>query len=151
LSRKINCSMPEYVVENVNSLMENVKGKVVTVFGLTYKGNVDDIRESPAIEIYEILKAQNKYEVRAFDPHVEKEWVMSNLEEAVKDSDLVLVLSDHNEFKSLSVDQLQGMATKQIFDTKNVVQNCPSEINYINYGNLYEFLNQKSIIEKVEF
>lgn len=150
LARTINCSMPEYVVENTNRLMENVNGKVVTVFGLTYKGNVDDVRESPAIEIYEMLKAQGKFEVRAFDPHVEKEGVMSNLEESVKDSDLVLILSDHNEFKSLTLDQLQGMATKQIFDTKNVVKNCPSEVKYINYGNLYEFLNKKSVIEKVE-
>ncbi|MGM0923267.1 MAG: hypothetical protein ACQEWW_18980 [Bacillota bacterium] len=55
LSRDINVSMPHYVVENVNTLMKNVNGKVVTVFGLTYKGNIDDIRESPAMEIHEIL------------------------------------------------------------------------------------------------
>jgi UDP-N-acetyl-D-mannosaminuronic acid dehydrogenase len=149
LARKINCSMPEYVVENVNKLMDNVEGKVVSVFGLTYKGNVDDIRESPALEIYEMLKAQGKYEVRAFDPHVEKEWVLSNLEEAVKDSDLVLILSDHNEFKTLGSDELQGMATKRIFDTKNVVQNRSEEVAYINYGNLHEFVNGKSVIKNV--
>ncbi len=149
LARKINCSMPEYVVENVNKLMDNVQGKVVSVFGLTYKGNVDDIRESPALEIYEMLKAQGKYEVRAFDPHVDKEWVFSSLEEAVKDSNLVLILSDHNEFKTLGSDELQGMATKQIFDTKNVVQNRFSDVTYMNYGNVHEFLINKSVIENV--
>ncbi|MDE1376796.1 nucleotide sugar dehydrogenase, partial [Bacillus licheniformis] len=50
LSRSINTSMPYYVVESVNTLMEKAKGKIITVFGLTYKGNVDDIRESPAME-----------------------------------------------------------------------------------------------------
>ncbi|WP_458354819.1 nucleotide sugar dehydrogenase [Peribacillus frigoritolerans] len=145
LARNINTSMPEYVVENVNTLMENVQGKVVTVFGLTYKGNVDDVRESPAMEILEILKNQGKYEVRAFDPHVEKEWVISNLEEAVNDSDLVLILSDHSEFKNLDWNQFTGMATKRIFDTKNVVENRSLDFDYIHYGNLYEF-TKKAIV-----
>ncbi|MGW6298143.1 nucleotide sugar dehydrogenase [Peribacillus butanolivorans] len=146
LARNINTSMPEYVVENVNSLMENVKGKVVTVFGLTYKGNVDDVRESPAMEILEILKKQDKYEVRAFDPHVEKEWVISNLEEAVNDSDLVLILTDHSEFKNLDWNQFTGMATKRIFDTKNVVESRSLEFDYIHYGNLYEFTKKAAVM-----
>lgn len=146
LARNINTSMPEYVVENVNTLMENVQGKVVTVFGLTYKGNVDDVRESPAMEILEILKNQDKYEVRAFDPHVEKEWVISNLEEAVNDSDLVLILSDHSEFKNLDWNQFTGMATKWIFDTKNVVENRSLEFDYIHYGNLYEFTKKATVM-----
>ncbi|MEI2471773.1 nucleotide sugar dehydrogenase, partial [Peribacillus frigoritolerans] len=146
LARNINTSMPEYVVENVNTLMENVQGKVVTVFGLTYKGNVDDVRESPAMEILEILKNQDKYEVRAFDPHVEKEWVISNLEEAVNDSDLVLILSDHSEFKNLDWNQFTGMATKRIFDTKNVVENRSLEFDYIHYGNLYEFTKKATVM-----
>ncbi|MGE7605405.1 nucleotide sugar dehydrogenase [Peribacillus frigoritolerans] len=146
LARNINTSMPEYVVENANTLMENVQGKVVTVFGLTYKGNVDDVRESPAMEILEILKNQGKYEVRAFDPHVEKEWVISNLEEAVNDSDLVLILSDHSEFKNLDWNQFTGMATKRIFDTKNVVENRSLDFDYIHYGNLYEFTKKATVM-----
>ncbi|WP_226529255.1 nucleotide sugar dehydrogenase [Metabacillus niabensis] len=144
LSREINVSMPHYVVENVNKLMENANGKVVTIFGLTYKGNVDDIRESPAMEILELLKEEGKYEVRAFDPHVEKDFVISNMEEAVQSSDLVLILSDHNEFKELNWDQLKGMNTKQIFDTKNVVKNSSDEFNYINFGTLYQALKKES-------
>ncbi|WP_019241453.1 MULTISPECIES: hypothetical protein [Bacillus] len=65
LSRTINTSMPNYVVENVNKLMEQVKGKIIT----TYKGNVDDIRESLAMEIYEILQDQTHYEVRSYHPN----------------------------------------------------------------------------------
>ncbi|MBJ8056347.1 UDP-N-acetyl-D-mannosamine dehydrogenase, partial [Bacillus cereus] len=84
LSRSINTSMPYYVVENVEKLMEKVEGNKVTIFGLTYKGNVDDIRESPAMEIYHLLKNQNKYEIDAYDPHVDEEFVIKNLEEAVQ-------------------------------------------------------------------
>lgn len=142
LSRTINTSMPDYVVENVNVLMENVDGKVITVFGLTYKGNVDDIRESPAMEIYEMLKEQNKYEVRAYDPHVQLDWVIQDIKEAVQQSDLVLVLSDHNEFKELNKEGLAGMNNKRIFDTKNIVKFTPEYSEYINYGNLFEFTNK---------
>ncbi|MGN1387594.1 MAG: nucleotide sugar dehydrogenase [Bacillus sp. (in: firmicutes)] len=144
LSRTINTSMPEYVVENVHALMNNVDGQVVTVFGLTYKGNVDDIRESPAMEIYEMLKSEGKYEVRAFDPHVQLDWVMQDMKEAVAKSDLILVLSDHNEFKELSKEDLAGMNNKRVFDTKNIVKSVSDDVEYMNYGNLYEFLSKEA-------
>jgi UDP-N-acetyl-D-mannosaminuronic acid dehydrogenase len=144
LSRTINTSMPDYVVENVNKLMKNVEGKVVTVFGLTYKGNVDDIRESPAMEIYEMLKEQNHFEVRAFDPHVQLDWVIADMEEAVSGSDLIVVLSDHDEFKLFGEVDLAKMNNKRIFDTKNVVNAVSNDVEYMNYGNLYEFLKKEA-------
>jgi UDP-N-acetyl-D-mannosaminuronic acid dehydrogenase len=144
LSRTINTSMPSYVVENVNKLMKNVDGKVVTIFGLTYKGNVDDIRESPAMEILELLKEQNQFEVRAYDPHVHLNWVITDMEEAVNSSDLIVVLSDHNEFKFFEEADLANMNNKRIFDTKNVVKTNSDGVEYINYGNLYEFLKKEA-------
>ncbi|MEH7359272.1 nucleotide sugar dehydrogenase [Priestia megaterium] len=146
LARTINTSMPQYVVDNTNALMEKVDGRVLTVFGLTYKGNVDDIRESPAMEIYDLLKAEGKYEIRAFDPHVEQDWVEQDIKEAVRNSDLVLVLTDHNEFKELNWSELEGMATKRIFDTKNVVSNRSDDFSYINYGNLHAFLKKEEVM-----
>ncbi|MBA9039392.1 UDP-N-acetyl-D-mannosaminuronic acid dehydrogenase [Bacillus aryabhattai] len=146
LARTINTSMPQYVVDNTNALMEKVDGRVVTVFGLTYKGNVDDIRESPAMEIYDLLKAEGKYEIRAFDPHVEQDWVEQDIKEAVRNSDLVLVLTDHNEFKELNWSELEGMATKRILDTKNVVANRSDDFSYINYGNLHAFLKKEEVM-----
>lgn len=144
LSRKINTSMPQFVLDNVNQLMKNAKGKIVTVFGLTYKGNVDDIRESPALEIYNMLKLQKNYEIRAYDPHVKATWVMNDLMEAVQDSDLIVILSDHDEFKQFDISDLMTMSNKRIFDTKNIVQKLPEAIDYINYGNLYQFTNKEA-------
>ncbi|MGM0777970.1 MAG: nucleotide sugar dehydrogenase [Bacillota bacterium] len=146
MSRSINTSMPEYVIENIDSLMVQKEGKVVTLFGLTYKGNVDDIRESPAMEIYEMLQHQNKYEVRAYDPHVKAEFVEQNLEAAVENSELIVILSDHNEFKKLEWDNLKGMSTIRVFDTKNVVGNPSSQGEYINFGNLHEYVKKKDAI-----
>lgn len=144
LARTINTSMPHYVVENINTLMEDVQGKVVTLFGLTYKGNVDDVRESPAIEVLELLQEQGKYEVRAYDPHVIDERVITDFREAVNQSDLIVVLSDHNEFKELDIDDLDIMNNKRIFDTKNIVNVGSEDIEYINFGNLSQFTKRKA-------
>ncbi|ASB87136.1 nucleotide sugar dehydrogenase [Bacillus sonorensis] len=146
LSRSINTSMPYYVADNVNALLEKTNGKTITVFGLTYKGNVDDIRESPAMEIYEILKEQGRYEVRAYDPHVKKDFVINDIEEAVEESDLILILADHNEFKELNWAQLSNMSTKQIFDTKNIVKNRSNDFKYINFGSLHESVQKETVL-----
>ncbi|MGG0655743.1 nucleotide sugar dehydrogenase [Rummeliibacillus pycnus] len=146
LSRTINTSMPHFVVENVNTLMQNVNGKVLTVFGLTYKGNVDDIRESPALEIFDMLKAQGNYEVRAYDPHVKLDWVMQDLEQAVNNSDLVVILSDHDEFKQFGDFDFMKMSNKRIFDTKNVVRALNNDVDYMNYGNLYKFTKKEATL-----
>ncbi|MGE7933943.1 nucleotide sugar dehydrogenase [Viridibacillus arvi] len=144
LSRTINTSMPQFVVENVNNLMNNVEGKVITILGLTYKGNVDDIRESPAIEVFKQLQAEHNYEVRAYDPHVKLDWVIQDLEIAVKDSDLIVVLSDHDEFKEFGDPDFSTMSNIRIFDTKNVVKRVPNYVEYINYGNLYNYTKKKA-------
>ncbi|MGI8315802.1 nucleotide sugar dehydrogenase [Halobacillus mangrovi] len=146
LARSVNVSMPEYVVGNVHKLMKNVDGKTVTVFGLAYKGNVDDIRESPAMEIYEMLKEQSNFEVRAYDPHVTADMVEADFDSAVRGSDLVLILTDHNEFKELDWDQLNSMNNVQVFDTKNVVSNATDEVQYINFGNLHQYTKKENVL-----
>lgn len=146
LSRSINTSMPHYIISNINELMEQVDGKILTLFGLAYKGNVDDTRESPAMEIFELLRNQGNYEVRAFDPHVNKEFVEKNMEEAIKDSDLVVVLTDHNEFKEMNLDKFITMKNARILDTKNVVTNKVDGVQYINLGNLHQFTQREKVI-----
>jgi UDP-N-acetyl-D-mannosaminuronic acid dehydrogenase len=139
-ARDINVSMPSFVVEQVVKILGGIEDKKITVFGLTYKGNVDDVRESPAMDIYGELKAAGAKEVVAYDPHVKKDWVEKDIEVAVKNSSLVLVLTDHSEFKSIETNDLAGMAVKQIFDTKNIVKNYPEDVSYINFGNLYQYI-----------
>lgn len=138
LARDINVSMPEYVVHRTKDILSRIGGNKVTVFGLTYKGDVDDIRESPAFDIYEMLTA-SQYEVVAYDPHVKQEFVEEDMGTAVKDSHLVLILSDHSEFKQLTDGDFDGMRNKYILDTKNVVKTKDEfkEVKYYNFGNLY--------------
>lgn len=136
LARDINVSMPEYVVRYTKEILEKLEGNKVTVFGLTYKGDVDDIRESPAFDIYELLRKESNLDVVAHDPHVKMDWVESDVKEAVKDSSLVLVLSDHTEFKKMSDSDFNTMKDSVIFDTKNIMRNDFEEVQYYNYGNI---------------
>ena len=139
LARETNVSMPNYVVDTAKNILKKLNGNKVTIFGLTYKGDVDDIRESPAFDIYELLKNEAGIEVSAYDPHVELDFVEKDLGKSIKDSSLVLILSDHSEFKFLSSSQFEGMKDKVIFDTKNIIQSEFENVEYYNYGNLFEF------------
>lgn len=136
LSREINVSMPKYVVKYTREILEKLNGKKVTVFGLTYKGDVDDIRESPAFDIYELLRKEEGIEVNTYDPHVKMDFVEKDVKKAVQDASLVLVLSDHSEFKVLEDENFETMKDKVIFDTKNVMKDKFNEVKYYNYGNV---------------
>lgn len=135
-ARRINNSMPKYVIEKVNSIIESIQGKKLTVLGLTYKGNIDDIRESPALDIYHELKLKSKYEVVAQDSHVQLDWVENDITKALENSDLALVLTDHNEYKGLANYVNGTMKQNIVFDTKNIVENT-EEIKYYNFNNIY--------------
>ncbi|WP_016999643.1 nucleotide sugar dehydrogenase [Mammaliicoccus lentus] len=137
--RKINRSMPQYVIEETKKILNEVNGNKIVVFGLTYKGDVDDVRESPAFDIYNELRKETDLEIEAYDPHVELAFVEKDVQKAVKDASLVLILSDHSEFKTLTDNEFEGMRDKIIFDTKNIVKNDFNNTQYYNYGNLYTF------------
>lgn len=122
LSRQINDSMPEFVISRVKHLIKEISEPVVTVLGVSYKGNVDDTRESPATEIIKGLIEDN-IEIRIYDPHVRNyEFEVKGLEDAFDNSDLVLILADHSEFKYLFPAEIgKLMRNKKLLDTKNCI------------------------------
>lgn len=134
-ARAINTSMPNFVVDKINNIMNKNDGKKVTVLGVAYKGNVDDIRESPALKIIDQLKLENNYEVSVFDPHVKKDWIEENLDRAVENSDLLVVLTDHNEFKTIDNHDITAMKHRWILDTKNIIQ-PDTDMTLLNLGNI---------------
>ncbi|MEW4285813.1 nucleotide sugar dehydrogenase [Priestia koreensis] len=140
ISRQINNSMPDFVYDQVNRLTSELPTPKIAVFGLTYKGNIDDVRESPAIEIYEKLASNPRFNVVAHDPHVREEQVkfpLVSFEEAVQDANLVLVLTDHNEFKQMDTAELvKRMATPVVFDTKNCAHIDNDSIMHYRIGDL---------------
>lgn len=138
LSRDTNCSMPEFVAEHAERLVAGIDNPKIAAFGVTYKGNVDDMRESPAMDIINILKGRG-YQVAIFDPHVKNDEFVSCME-ACEGADIVLILTDHNEYKALDHKAMASvMRTPVLFDTKNIVATQEnSGLKVINYGNLYQ-------------
>ena len=133
LARDTNNSMPDFVCEYVRKIIP--KGKIA-VLGVSYKGNTGDDRESPSYEI--IAKLSDDYEIAIHDPHIDNPNFVG-FDEAIEDSDLILVLCDHDEFKNLDYNLIKNsMESPIIFDTKNIIKEVPKEIKLFNYGNLYE-------------
>ena len=140
LARDTNNSMPQFVVETTQKLIKHIDNSnkpIIAILGVAYKGNIGDIRESPAIEIIQLLKSED-YNVKIHDPHVSNPDYLS-LKEAIDKASICLVLSDHDEFKNLDYDLLiSKMNVPLIFDTKNIVKTERKDLTVVNYGNLYE-------------
>ncbi|WP_342043678.1 nucleotide sugar dehydrogenase [Bacillus sp. OTU2372] len=147
LSREINSTMPDYVTNIILHLMKEIEGSVITIFGLTYKGNIDDIRESPALSIYKKLMALETYEIRVYDPHVSMPFVEKDINKAVVNSDLIVVLTDHNEFIRLSGVKFSDMNHARVFDTKGIVEWVDETVELINFGNLFEFIKREGELQ----
>ena len=135
LSRDTNNSMPYFVTVNVKKMLENAPSNVISVFGLAYKGNSDDDRESPSYEI--ISKLGKNYDVKIYDPHIVEKSL--SFEDSLKDSSLVLVLTDHDEFKHLDFEKISSLMERPaIFDTKNIIDkdDIPENFTLYNFGNI---------------
>ncbi|MBC1794789.1 nucleotide sugar dehydrogenase [Listeria booriae] len=135
-ARHINTTMPDFIVANTVALMKQQHGKKIAVFGLTYKGDIDDIRESPALEIYDKLKKAGTFDVVAYDPHVQADFVERSMEQATTGADMVLILADHTEFRSLTGFDLANMKQMIVLDTKNIIEEKITIDSYFNLGNI---------------
>ncbi|QED49187.1 nucleotide sugar dehydrogenase [Cytobacillus dafuensis] len=137
-AREINNSMPSFVIEKVKKLVPNVNTKIA-VFGLSYKGNNDDVRESPAVSVLKLLQLEG-YHIAVYDPHVNQNQIetkLTSFEEAITDAECILVLTDHNEFKDISENRIIHLMKKPvIFDTRNCIEVKDNRISYFNYGKL---------------
>lgn len=126
-AREVNDGKPGYVAGQVIATAARFRTPTIACLGLTFKANVDDIRESPALDVAEMI-AQGLPEVRilASDPYVPKLPArlqrFGNVEVAkpavaVDQADIVVLLVDHDQFKTLSRSLLAG---KVVYDTRGV-------------------------------
>lgn len=124
LARQINDSMPQYTVDLLTEGLRHLKLKPknvsVALLGLTYKKNIDDIRESPALEIRSLLEKERFKNLRVFDPHVMKLSNVSSLPQALTGAQAVVIGTDHTEFTAkLTPAQLKKYGVKLVIDGKN--------------------------------
>lgn len=142
-ARAINSNMPTFIVRKTKQLMDNICGKKITIFGLAYKGNIDDIRESPAIEVLRLLKETTNYEISVYDPHVQIDQLTQNKSDALRNSDLVLILTDHAEFKQITEADFSHMKQRYLLDTKQVYEHSNSSVHYYSLGDISRIKQEK--------
>ncbi|MGP4060936.1 nucleotide sugar dehydrogenase [Halobacillus sp. H74] len=126
LSRNTNDHMPVYAAEQIQKIAKEqfIHDPKVALFGLSFKANIDDQRESPSLKVIMEL-VEKGISFKTFDPHI-KENVASNqtqsMDEALEDADILVILTDHDEFKQLDPANIKGkMKNRLVFDTKNAL------------------------------
>jgi UDP-N-acetyl-D-mannosaminuronic acid dehydrogenase len=123
-ARLINDSMPEYVLKRVHDIMQENGIKDVSrvgLYGLTYKENVDDIRESPTLQLLEQVALHLGSPIKVYDPMVSKDVVSEqyhNFDTFLSDIDIVVIMVGHKEILE-NLDKLSG---KVVLDTRNICQ-----------------------------
>lgn len=108
MARKVNINKTEWVIKQILSQKLNFKNKfnkepVICCFGITFKPNVGDTRESPSVEIINSL-ILNNCTVLVVDPNVEyfKGFSFCDLSEAIEKADILVFLVKHNQFKVIN-------------------------------------------------
>lgn len=128
-ARLINDSMPDFVLERIYNIMKEKGIKDVSkvgFYGLTYKENVDDVRESPTLQMLESMERHLAHGVKIYDPFIKTDMVENqyhDLDAFLNDVELVVLLVAHDEIKE-NMDKLGG---KVILDTRNI---CSIEGTY---------------------
>ena len=121
-SMKTNDGMPDFVLNRIYEIMKE-KGMTditrVGLYGLTYKENVDDMRESPTLQLLESQERHLATGLKVYDPFIEKDVVANqyhSLDEFLDAVDFVVIMVKHNEIKG-NMDKLAG---KVVLDCHNI-------------------------------
>jgi UDP-N-acetyl-D-mannosaminuronic acid dehydrogenase len=122
-AREVNDSQPEFVVKEVQKILGSMDGKTIAAFGLAYKPDVDDFRESPAVECVHLLQ-KGGAKVKVFEPFYRNNMngfdVRPLMADAVQGADLLLLLVNHSQFKHLDPVELTRLtAARIVLDTVN--------------------------------
>ncbi|MED2692006.1 UDP-N-acetyl-D-mannosamine dehydrogenase [Bacillus toyonensis] len=122
-ARNVNDYKPMYVVEKVKEKADRFKNPVIACLGLSFKANIDDLRESPAVDIVNHLAESKVGNIKVVEPHIstlpkvleEKNVSLTTLEWVVEEADIILLLVDHDVFSILGENKLQE---KIVIDTR---------------------------------
>ena len=122
LAREINDSMPNYVLQIVRRMLGDAKDPTITVFGVAYKGDVNDTRETPALKFIKLAENEG-LKVKVHDPYVKNfEYEIMDYEDAVKDGDCIVVITDHSVFKEINPETISKlMRRKNVVDCRNIL------------------------------
>lgn len=123
-SRQVNDAQPDFVIQKVQEALGSLAGKRITVLGLAYKPDVDDLRESPAIEVARSLAAAGAG-VTAYEPYKLQAQIPGittapTLEESLAGADLIALLVPHRPLRELIPRQVAELTTaRRVLDAVN--------------------------------
>ena len=109
-ARETNDGKPLYVVSKVKEAVKDIKNPKIACLGLAFKPDIDDLRESPALEITKMLSDNTEFTILAVEPNVKqlpkildnrKNVEFTSLENALKNADVIVILVKHKEFGEL--------------------------------------------------
>jgi UDP-N-acetyl-D-mannosaminuronic acid dehydrogenase len=121
-AREVNDNKPRWVIERVRAKAERFRDPVIGCLGITFKANIDDLRESPSMDIVKELMASGIGQIMVCDPNVDKDKVpfpLHDLKELLKKADILLLLVDHHEFTDIDP---QVIKDKVVIDTRGVLR-----------------------------
>jgi UDP-N-acetyl-D-glucosamine dehydrogenase len=136
LAGEINNSMPEYVITRAMQILNEsgkaLRGAKVTILGVAYKKDIDDVRESPVLKIVELLE-QHGADYTVVDPYVSsfrscdtKIETVPMSKELLNGSDLVMITTDHSDFDY----QMIAQESQVVFDTRNALKDVQRPNKY---------------------
>ncbi len=127
-ARNVNDDQPHHVIQLLQRCLSELAGKRIAVLGLSYKADVDDLRESPAVEIAQLL-AKAGAKILAYEPYKPDAKFLDfdtvgSLEDVFSAADAAIVLVAHKTFRALLPEQVKKlMPGRIIVDTVNVLDN----------------------------
>lgn len=127
-ARQINDSKPGWVIkkikDDINKILEASSSRELKIgfFGITFKPNIDDIRESPSLEIVEYFSKENLHKIYVIEPNIKSlpdsiknaELVDENFK--YENCDILVILVDHDQFKSINFKNMHVIDTKGILN-----------------------------------
>lgn len=126
-ARNVNDSKPTWVIDKVKNAVEESNASNIAVFGLAFKADIDDLRESPALNIaVDLAEELEDKQILAVEPNVSElpkrlkgfdNVELTNYTDALEQADVIVLLVDHKEFKALTNNQFEG---KKVVDTKGL-------------------------------
>lgn len=121
-ARKINDSMPSHVLGRIRDIMRehNITDiSKIGIYGLAYKENVDDTRESPTLQLIERMDEHLAFGVKVYDPFIKErifEHQFMNFEDFINEIEILVIITAHDHIKN----NLKLVKDKLILDTKNI-------------------------------
>jgi len=140
---EINKQAKRDIVRKARKVLGDARGRKIAIFGLAFKPDTDDMRDAPSIDVIELLK-QEGAKISAYDPEAmenAKKLIngidfASDMYGAVTDADLLIVVTDWNEFKEADLEKIKSlMKSPNIIDGRNIYDpNKTKELGFSYVG-----------------